>query len=231
LDDVLEYVVREHDRAAPRRFAFQTLDDVSLAEVGASGKVPAAGHQQRTLARGEDLSRDNSGEVLVTLTERRLHGTDTVLRIEWRIAEKHARPFRAASKPDRADGLEELCIDRGLEGPAEPAADPLAPNPAKLAWCDVFSGEVAVDERLMESVSKLDDDGINRLGEPLVDKQRPDQAVLLVEPMRLAERDHRRGLEERQYAVMGCDRNRLKTGVVAHGVVVAAERKSTPWAR
>jgi hypothetical protein len=80
----------------------------------------------------------------------------------------------------------------------------------------------------MESVPKLDDDGINRLGEPLVDKQLPDQAVLLVEPMRLAERDHRRGLEERQYAVVGGDRNRLKTGVVAHGVVVADERKSTP---
>ena len=85
--------------------------------------------------------------------------------------------------------------------------------------------------RFALTISELNDHGINRLGEPLVEEQLAYQAVLLVEPVRHPERDHRRRVEERQSAVMGGGRKRLKTGVVTHGGVVAARRKSTPWAR
>jgi hypothetical protein len=115
IEDVLEYVVREHYGGAPRRFSFETLDNVSVPEVRASGDMPAAGHQQRSEAAGEDLSSNDLRKVLITLSERPLHGASTILRIERRTVEEHPRAFGVSSEPGQADRLEELCINRRLE--------------------------------------------------------------------------------------------------------------------
>ena len=64
--------------------------------------------------------------------------------------------------------------------------------------------------RFALTISELNDHGINRLGEPLVEEQLAYQAVLLVEPVRHPERDHRRRVKERQSAVMGGGRKRAQ---------------------
>jgi hypothetical protein len=59
----------------------------------------------------------------------------------------------------------------------------------------------------VEGVSKLDHDVVDRLAELRVEEELADQRMLLLDPMRLSERDQRRRLKQRRDARSRIDRN------------------------
>jgi hypothetical protein len=100
--------------------------------------------------------------------------------------------------PRAARCLVERLVDRRLCGGARRAADGFPPHSLQLGPWDARAGQEAIEQRLMQRVSELDHDVVERARRPFVQEQLLEEDMLLLDPVSLAEGNKRRALERRK---------------------------------